>query len=262
MSPERSERPPCMGLLKAYVFVTMNGLYKGVDDDISWHQHGPEETAYSVASLAERDVLLFGRRTYEHMASFWPTAGAAQQLPEVADGMNRADRIVFSRQRFTPGWDGTRCVTGDVSSEVRRLKQADRDMTILGSGSIVSLLAERGLVDQLQIMSIPSPSAGAGRSSTASRGGCCCSWSTTGCSAAGRCCSPTSRAADWSRWSRSNRVDSGRGAGMSRRAGWPVRRGAPHRWRRRSLRSGQRTSATRSARRPTETRVAGLVHTQ
>lgn len=144
-----------MGLLNAYVFVTVNGLYKGVDEDISWHQHGEEETEYSVASLAEGNVLLFGRKTYEHMAAFWPTAMAAQQFPEVAESMNHAEKIVFSRQRFTPSWDGTQCVAGDVLSEVRGLKRADRDMTILGSGTIVSLLAEHGLVDQLQVMIDP-----------------------------------------------------------------------------------------------------------
>lgn len=144
-----------MGLLKAYVFTTMNGLYKGVAEDISWHQHGGEETAFSVASLAEGDVLLFGRRTYDQMAAFWPTATAAQQFPEVAEGMNRADKIVFSREHFAPTWDGTRCVTGDVASEVRGLKRADRDMTILGSGTIVSQLAGKGLLDQLQVMIDP-----------------------------------------------------------------------------------------------------------
>jgi dihydrofolate reductase len=145
-----------MARLTAYTFTTLNGFYKGPGDDISWHTHGDEEAQYSVDSLAEQGTLLFGRKTYEQMANFWPTPMAAEQYPEVAKGMNRADKIVFSRTPFTPEWEGTRCISGDIVAEVRKLKEtADKDMIILGSGSIVSLFADNGLIDGHQIMIDP-----------------------------------------------------------------------------------------------------------
>jgi len=148
--------PTHMARLTAYTFTTLNGFYKRPGEDISWHTHGEEEARYSVESLAGQSTLLFGRRTYDQMASFWPTPLAAEQFPEVAKGMNRADKIVFSRTPFTPGWEGTRCISGDIIDEVRKLKEtAERDMTILGSGSIVSLLADNGLVDGHEIMIDP-----------------------------------------------------------------------------------------------------------
>lgn len=144
-----------MARLTTYTFITLNGFYKGLDEDISWHAHGQEETRYSVDSLAEGNILLFGRRTYEQMAAFWPTKQAAEQSPQVTDGMNRAEKIVFSRTPFTPEWKGTRCVAGDVVTEVRSMKEAGGNMTVLGSGSIVRLLANHGLVDRYDIMLDP-----------------------------------------------------------------------------------------------------------
>lgn len=145
-----------MARLTAYTFTTLNGFYKGPGEDISWHTHGEEEAQFSVESLADENILLFGRRTYEQMASFWPTPMAAEQFPEVAAGMNRANKIVFSRAAFLAEWAGTRCVSGDIVAEVRKLKEtADKDMTILGSGSIISLFADNGLIDSHQIMIDP-----------------------------------------------------------------------------------------------------------
>lgn len=145
-----------MARLTAYTFLTLNGFYKGPDEDIGWHTHGAEEAEYSVDSLAGGSTLLFGRRTYEQMASFWPSPEAASQFPGVAEGMNKADKIVFSRTPFTPEWQGTRCISGDIVAEVRRLKAtAAGDMTILGSGTIVGLLADEGLIDGHEIMIDP-----------------------------------------------------------------------------------------------------------
>jgi dihydrofolate reductase len=145
-----------MAQLTAYTFTTLNGFFKGPGEDISWHTHGEEEAQYSVDSLAGGSTLLFGRRTYEGMAGFWPTPAAAEQFPEVAEGMNRADKIVFSRTPFTPEWEGTRCISGDIVAEVRTLKEtSDRDLTILGSGSIVRLFADNGLIDTYEVMIDP-----------------------------------------------------------------------------------------------------------
>jgi hypothetical protein len=44
---------------------------------------------------------------------------------------------------FFPTWQGCCCVASDVVDSVRSLKEGDRDMTILGSGSIVGVLAAR-----------------------------------------------------------------------------------------------------------------------
>jgi dihydrofolate reductase len=69
--------------------------------------------------------------------------------------MNNADKIVFSRTLKKAGWNNTRVVKNMVE-EVKKMKQIPgKDMTLLGSGSIVTQLSEQGLIDEYQIMVDP-----------------------------------------------------------------------------------------------------------
>lgn len=145
-----------MSKLHAFIFVTLNGYYKGPDDDISWHMHGAEENEYAAESLGSGNILLFGRVTYEMMAGYWPTAMAMQHDPTVAKGMNSADKIVFSKTLKKVEWANTTLVKGDMIEEVIKLKQkSGKDMTLLGSGNVLTQLAEHSLIDEYAIMVDP-----------------------------------------------------------------------------------------------------------
>jgi len=146
-----------MSKLSAFNFITLNGFFKGLDDDISWHNHGEEETRYSEKMLSLGNILLFGRKTYEQMASFWTSDLAKEMFPHVAKGMNDAEKIVFSTQPEPAEiWENTRFVTGNIFESIQQLKLSqEKDLTILGSGSIVSQLASQNLIDEYQIMIDP-----------------------------------------------------------------------------------------------------------
>jgi dihydrofolate reductase len=74
----------------------------------------------------------------------------------VAAGMNKSEKIVFSRTLQKADWNNTRLVKDDMLGEVRRLKQGSgKDLTVLGSGSIVAQLAEEGLIDEYEILLNP-----------------------------------------------------------------------------------------------------------
>jgi dihydrofolate reductase len=90
------------------------------------------------------------------MAGFWPTPEAIKTDPIVAAGMNKSEKIVFSRTLQKADWNNTRLVKDDMLGEVRRLKQgAGKELTVLGSGSIVAQLAEEGLIDEYEILLNP-----------------------------------------------------------------------------------------------------------
>jgi len=145
-----------MRRLTSFTTQSIDGFYKGPGEDISWHRHGPEETRFSEEQLALGDTLVFGRRTYEMMAAFWPTDTAARMLPAVAEGMNRAEKIVVSDSLGTAPWGPVRIIGGDVASAFRELKAQDGpEMTILGSGELLRSLVAEGLVDAVQIMIYP-----------------------------------------------------------------------------------------------------------
>jgi dihydrofolate reductase len=90
------------------------------------------------------------------MASFWPTPFAIENMAVVAAGMNNMPKVVFSRTLDHASWNNTTLVKGDLAAEMRKMKQASgENMAILGSGSIVSQLAQEGLIDEYHVVMNP-----------------------------------------------------------------------------------------------------------
>ena len=101
-------------------------------------------------------MLVFGRITYELMAKYWPTPMAMKNSPAVAEGMNNLHKVVFSRTLDKVSWKNTKLVKGDLVEEVRKMKnEPGPNMVILGSGSIVSRLAQAGRIDEYQVALSP-----------------------------------------------------------------------------------------------------------
>ncbi len=145
-----------MSKLNSFTFMTLDGYYKGLNEDISWNRHGAEENEYAAEGAGSGSTLLFGRITYEMMASYWPTPMALENNPIVAKGMNRANKIVFSNTLKKPEWENTKVISGDIIKEVKELKKIPGNgMTLLGSGSILTQFADAGLIDEYQVMVDP-----------------------------------------------------------------------------------------------------------
>ena len=145
-----------MSKLSTFTFITLNGYFKGPMGDISWHRHGAEENEYAAEGLRSGSILLFGRVTYQLMAGYWPTPMAIKNDPLVAAGMNAAEKIVFSRTLKKADWNNTRLIKHNIFAEIKKLKQRPgKDMTLLGSGSILTQFTEHGLIDKYQIMVDP-----------------------------------------------------------------------------------------------------------
>ncbi|HSA94903.1 MAG TPA: dihydrofolate reductase family protein [Acidobacteriota bacterium] len=142
--------------LTVFNLVTLDGYFAGPGGDISWHNVDEEFQGLANAASNSGATLLFGRVTYELMARYWPTPEAIKEDPVVARGMNSAEKIVFSRTLQSVDWNNTRLVKDDLLPEVRRLKQGTgKGLTILGSGSLVSQLAQERLIDRFEILLNP-----------------------------------------------------------------------------------------------------------
>jgi dihydrofolate reductase len=147
-----------MRRLAVFNSVSLDGHFVDGSGDMSWaHKNNDDEwNAFVAANASGSGVLVFGRITYEMMASYWPTPMALQTFPTVAKGMNDMQKVVFSRTLEQVSWSNTKLVKGDLPSEIRKMKQeAEPDMVILGSGSIVSQLAQENLIDEYQIALCP-----------------------------------------------------------------------------------------------------------
>jgi dihydrofolate reductase len=146
-----------MRKLSVFNQISIDGYIADAHGDMSWaHKDDDEWQEFASENASGGATLLFGRVTYDLMASYWPTPEALKAAPVVAAQMNDLPKVVFSRTLETASWSNTKLVKGDLAAEVAKMKQEPGpDMLIMGSGSIVAQLTEARLIDEYQVILNP-----------------------------------------------------------------------------------------------------------
>lgn len=142
--------------MKKVVFqmsVSIDGYIAGSNHEIDWHIVDDEFNAYAVETLRATDVLIMGRRTYELMAGYWPTAPGDDPVKEE---MNGTPKLVFSRTLKRVDWQNSSLATGSVADEVARLKEVPGNgLLCVGGSDLAASFLEQGLTDELRIILTP-----------------------------------------------------------------------------------------------------------
>jgi dihydrofolate reductase len=142
--------------LCAFIVQTVDGYYEGPNGEFDWPNVDDEFNEFAIEQIDALDLLVFGRRTYEGMAAYWPSTDAVRDDPAVAERMNAKEKVVFSTTLERAEWNNTRLVRDDLAEEVRKLKdQPGRYIGVFGSIELTKNLVELGLVDELRIMIHP-----------------------------------------------------------------------------------------------------------
>ena len=122
-----------------------------------WHLPYFEDLSreWVVEGYAQAGGFLFGHRTYENLAAYWPNASEEEQ--PVAQPLNTKPKYVASRTLTEPlGWQNSTVLEGDVAEAVVALKQEDGgDLLVIGSTQLVQKLIEHALVDEFRVMIDP-----------------------------------------------------------------------------------------------------------
>jgi dihydrofolate reductase len=131
--------------------VSLDGFIEATNGDLSWSY--PDEELHKHFNDRESliDTYLYGRRLYENMAAYWPTADENLSAPkheiEYARIWKSKPKIVFSKTLVQVGWN-SRLVRGNIADEVSRLKaEAGKDMCVAGA-EIASTFIRLGLIDE------------------------------------------------------------------------------------------------------------------
>lgn len=139
-----------------FMMVTANGFFEGTGHDISWHNVSSQAfREFAVANLADTDTLIFGRRTYDLMAEFWPSRQARELEPATATIMHDYRKVVFTANKVDNTWHNVE-VSDDVASKMAALRNEEgKDIAVLGSSNLCITLLREGLLDELRIMVNP-----------------------------------------------------------------------------------------------------------
>lgn len=147
-----------MGRIVVTEFISLDGVVQAPGGEDFKHPNwsfeidrGPAGEKYKEDEALGSAALLLGRRTYDGFASAWP-----QMEGELADKYNGMPKYVVSRTLADPAWNNTTVLSGDLVSEVDRLKsEVDGDISVPGSIQLVQSLLQGDLVDELHLMTFP-----------------------------------------------------------------------------------------------------------
>jgi dihydrofolate reductase len=138
--------------------VSLDGYMEAPNRDIGWSR--PDEEVHRFHNDRARDAgaFLYGRRLYELMFKYWPTAGddpsASPEVVEFARVWNATPRVVFSRTLERVD-EGSRLVRGDAAEEVARLKEQPGGELDVGGAALGGSLLQAGLIDEIRLFVYP-----------------------------------------------------------------------------------------------------------
>ena len=157
--------------------LTLDGYFAGPHGEFDWPLADEEFERYTNdETFSNVDTILFGRVTYEMMASYWPEAltnssgrmagadGVEFAVPtavsnthnEIARKMNSLQKIVFSRTLEKVEWRNSTIIREIIPEDIKKIKsQGGGDMIILGSGSVASEFAKNNLIDDYRLFVNP-----------------------------------------------------------------------------------------------------------
>jgi len=147
-----------MGKLIYSLNVSLDGFVETPDHGLDWANVDEELHTWFNDQARTLEVTIYGRRMYELMAGYWPTAdddpSATDAEREFARIWKPMPKIVFSSSLERVEHNG-RLVRGDVGAVLEDLRQEfDGDFDVAGP-NLASQFVRRGLVDEFRLVVHP-----------------------------------------------------------------------------------------------------------
>lgn len=147
-----------MGRLVCFMHLSLDGYTAGPNGEMDWIKVGDRLFAEAKMQTDRSGTALYGRKTFEMMDGYWPTAGdepdASQHDKEHSAWYNTVKKVVVSatlKER-----DGLQLIRHDLERAVKELKDgADTDIVLFGSPGTCRQLIAAGLIDDYRLFINP-----------------------------------------------------------------------------------------------------------
>jgi dihydrofolate reductase len=137
----------------AGLHMSLDGVVESPDQWVFPYNYANDEMNQAIGSaMATTDAMLLGRVTYQGFAAHWPN-----QTGDIADYMNGTPKLVVSNTLDRLEWQNSTLISGDVVGELSKRKQepGNKDLNLVGSGTLVGSLLREGLLDELRLLVCP-----------------------------------------------------------------------------------------------------------
>ena len=145
--------------------ISIDGFVADSNGKADWIFKSSDETsrAWVAGKTWEAGLIIMGRKTFETIAPYWPTATGPFAAP-----MNEIPKAVFTQKGFAgiqagaeqspavASWADAQVFDGDLVEQIRELKTGEGKpiMAIGGAGFMRSLIAT-GLIDEYLLVTHP-----------------------------------------------------------------------------------------------------------
>lgn len=138
--------------------VSLDGFIETPDRKLDWVIVDEELHSFWNTQAREQSAFLYGRRMYELMAAYWPSADTDPSNSAVMVEFSRIwkdkPKVVFSRTLKEVAWK-SRLVQGDLAGEVARLKAQPGSEMGVGGAALAASFTRLGLIDEYQLFVNP-----------------------------------------------------------------------------------------------------------
>lgn len=138
------------------IHLSLDGLAAGPNDELDWISYDEELEQSSHALHDSTDAVIWGRKTYEGMASYWLTVPGNPESTQAelnhVHYLEGATKIVVSRTLDKVDWGGnekTMLIKDNIADEINKIKQQPgKDIWFLGSVNLARTFRELDLIDE------------------------------------------------------------------------------------------------------------------
>ena len=138
--------------LTLFMHISLDGFAAGINGEMDWIHVDDEIFDYGAERIYATDTAIYGRKTYQLMESYWPTA-ADQPNPtkheiEHSRWYKHAKKVVLSKTMEEKNLTNVQVISGNLIDEINQLKQGtEKEILIFGSPTAGHSLMADNLID-------------------------------------------------------------------------------------------------------------------
>jgi dihydrofolate reductase len=154
-----------------HIIVSLDGYIEGPNGELDWRFIDDEWEEYINSMLRSIDGMLFGRKAYQSVAGYWPTAAdnpvaaADPSNPhrhiEAARMMNALPKYVVSTTLKSAEWNNSHIIGTNIVEEIMYLKkQSGKDIALFAGAGLANSLMKHNLIDEYRVIVNPALAGG------------------------------------------------------------------------------------------------------
>lgn len=141
-----------MGKIISFMHISLDGFVAGPNGEMDWIKINEEIFDFVSKRISTGDTAMYGRKTYEMMESYWPTAAekpsASKHDIEHSKWYSQVHKVVLSQSLKNSKPANTTIISDRISEEIEKIKQQTlNDILLFGSPTATHALIEQNLID-------------------------------------------------------------------------------------------------------------------